>query len=62
MKFFNFLFVFVVAFLLADLGIIYCLYTWNLNLWVFVIPLFLLIFSLIYLKEYNHQKQDENKQ
>lgn len=54
MRFFDFSFTFAVAFILADIGILHWVNTGELNLWLFVIPCFLLIISLLYLKEYNH--------
>lgn len=59
MKFFDFSFTFAIAFLLADIGIIYWIYTGEFNLWLFVIPFILLIFSLIYLGEYNKKHRDK---
>ncbi|MDT0697005.1 hypothetical protein [Mammaliicoccus sciuri] len=59
MKFFDFSFTFAIAFLLADIGIIYWVYTGEFNLYLFVIPVFLLIFALIYLAEYNKKYRDK---
>ncbi|PTH16474.1 hypothetical protein [Staphylococcus auricularis] len=59
MKFFDFSFTFAISFLLADIGIIYWVYTGEFNLWLFVIPVILLIFSLIYLGEYNKKHRDK---
>lgn len=59
MKFLDFSFTFAMAFLLADIGIIYWVYTGEFNLWLFVIPVILLIFSLVYLSEYNKKNRDK---
>lgn len=59
MKFFDFSFTFAISFLLADLGILYWVYTGEFELLLFVIPVLLLIFSLVYLDEYNKKYRDK---